>query len=253
MSFTIVNYGDVIYMTVGQLILAGSAYCGDPFYPSANTVTLQANPNPPSPPVQPDSFQIRDSSGAIPAGNPPVYYGDEITIYNTTSQQFWKQSHDICLLDTDASEPITPFTLQSQNNDPPAPVQAAPWGSPTPAEGVVLYQDATDSGKNGDTLTISNNVSLFGTGGGLIVSTASTDTTAILSLWSTSAAFGGSGPCYRCIPPTSSEAIFQNQPWQQSSLVAGNRSCQQMNPWILGLVILLIFTFLILLFAVRPK
>lgn len=156
-------YGQVINISIGGVFLGGNTRC-DTQEPSAATPTLSSD-------GIPDMFQLFDANGMAPA-NTPISYGDAVTIYNVSEQMWWKQTLGACLLDMDSSVPITPFTLSSSGKS--GAIQVSPWGSKA-ANAIVMIQNDSRSGQNGDLLTLLMD--------NLIVATSSHQKTAILTFW----------------------------------------------------------------------
>jgi len=144
----------------------------------------------------PDVFVIYDASGEIPkdsAGNSsPVSYGDVVTIYNATSQMFWKNIHSGCLLDG-AGGPGTNFVLMGSGYS--GPIMVSPWSdlatTTTKTNYLTITQDTESSENQGKSLTVKGSANVSGkVGSYLLVASSNSDIPAGIEFWSLSVGLG---------------------------------------------------------------
>lgn len=181
-------YGSQVNITANGYPLSGHQSSGcDIWHHSASTPIVIDD--------IPDVFVIYDASGEIPkdaSGNAlSVSYGDVVTIYNATSQMFWKNIHSGCLLDG-AGGPGTNFVLMGSGYS--GPIMVSPWSNlatTTKTNYLTITQDSASSGNQGKSLTVKGSANVSGkVGSYLLVASSNSDIPAGIEFWSISGGLG---------------------------------------------------------------
>ncbi len=177
-------YGSQVNITANGYPLSGHQSSGcDIWHHSASTPIVIDD--------IPDVFIIYDASGEIPkdaSGTAlPVSYGDVVTIYNATSQMFWKNIHAECLLDG-AGGPGTNFVLMGAGYS--GPIMVSHWSDSSPTTKtnyLTITQDSESSENQGKSLTVHGSANVSGkVGSYLLVASSNSDIPAGIEFWSIS-------------------------------------------------------------------